>query len=283
MTALADRRFWLRLAALALLGATFVLPPFTVPRTVYTVIAVLDITGSMNVSDVRVGDAAATRIALEKASVRHMLGALPCGSRLGLAVFVERQPFLLFDPVETCGNFAVLEQEIDNIDWRMGWDSESHIAETLLAAMAMAHDRQADLVFMTDGQEAPPLWWNKPTDFTGARGRVNGIIAGIGGTQFSPIPKFNSYGQLVGVFRPGDVPSERDGMFRGREHLSAEDGPHLQALAAQSGLAYVHLQAQDALMPAFVQAATPRQIAEQTSLRWAPAWLALMLLALAMI
>ncbi len=283
MTALRDYRFWLRVAALGLVCAALVLPPVVVPRTVYTVIAVLDITGSMNVTDVRVDGAAATRIALEKAAVRRMLGALPCGSRLGLAVFVEKQPFLLFEPVESCGNFEVLDQEIGNVDWRMGWDSESHISETLLAAMALAHGLDADLVFMTDGQETPPLWWSKAPDFTGARGSVRGVIAGIGGTQFSPIPKFNSYGRQIGVFMPGDVPSERDGMFRGREHLSAVDEPHLRVLAGESGLAYVHLQSPGALMPELMRAATPRRLAQRTSLRWAPAGLALALLAMAML
>ena len=283
MTALADYRFWLRGVAFLLICASLALPPVIVPRTVYTVIAVLDITGSMNVTDVQMGGTAATRIALEKATLRHMLGALPCGSRLGVAIFVEKQPFLLFEPVETCGNFAALDQEIGNIDWRMGWDSESHIAETLLASIAMAHGFNADLIFMTDGQETPPLWWSAAPNFAGARATASGIIAGIGGTQFSPIPKFNTYGQLIGTFKPGDVPSERDGMFRGHEHLSAVDEPHLRALSSQTGLAYLHLQSPGTLMPAFLQAATPRRVLAYTNVRWAPAWLALVLLVAAML
>ncbi len=283
VTAVVDRSFLLRLAALALLCITLVLPPVVVPRTVYTVIAVLDITGSMNVPDVQVEGAPATRIALEKATMRRLLGALPCGSRLGLAIFVEKQPFLFFEPVETCRNFTTLDREIGNIDWRMGWDSESHIAEALLASITMAHSLDADLVFMTDGQETPPLWWAGAPSFAGVRGAVHGIIAGIGGVRFSPIPKFNSYGQQIGVFKPGDVPSERDGMFRGREHLSAVDEPHLLSLASQAGLTYLHLQNPEALMPAFVRTATPHRLAEKTNIAWAPAASSLLLLALAML
>jgi mxaL protein len=281
MMALADYRFWLRLAALGLVCACLVLPPIAIPRTVYTVVAVLDITGSMNVTDVQLEGVSATRISLEKAAIHQLLGALPCGSRLGLAIFVEKQPFLLFEPVEVCGNFTPLSQEIDNIDWRMGWDSESHIAETLLAAMAMTHDLRSDLVFLTDGQETPPLWWSKAPDFSAARGSVRGVIAGIGGTQFSPIPKFDLYGRQIGFFKPGDVPSERDGMFRGREHLSAVDEPHLRALALQSGLIYQHVQDPAVLANAVMRTATARRLSETTSVRWAPAWLALGLLVLA--
>ena len=135
--ALSDWRFWARCAALAVLAAGLVVRSMTVTQRVYDVVAVLDITGSMNVVDQAVDGQPATRIAMEKRATHRLLAQLPCGSKLGLAIFVEKQPFLLFKPVETCGNYSALDAEIGAIDWRMGWDSESHIAETLLASMAI--------------------------------------------------------------------------------------------------------------------------------------------------
>ena len=278
MTVLADPRFGLRCAALALLLAGLALPPLHVSRAVYDVVAVLDITGSMNVRDQYLRGAAVSRIAMEKQAVRRLLARLPCGSRLGLAVFVEKQPFLLFQPVETCENFSALDREVGDVDWRMGWDAESHIAETLIAAIPMAASLDADLVFMTDGQETPPLGWDSPPDFSHLRGRAHGVIEGVGGTAFAPIPKFDVNGREIGVFKPGDVPSEQTGLFRGREHLSAVDEPHLRGLASATGLAYRHLDGEDALFPTLTQHAERRAEPGTMPLGWACASLALLLL-----
>ncbi len=275
---LADPRFVLRCVALALLLASLAVPPLPTSRTVYSVLAVLDITGSMNVRDQRLGGAAASRITMEKQAVRRLLARLPCGSRLGLAVFVERQPFLLFQPVEACANFAPLDQEIGAVDWRMGWDSESHIAEALIAAIPMAAGLDADLVFMTDGQETPPLAWSVPPDFGRVRGRAHGVIEGVGGAAFSPIPKFDAYGREIGTFQPGDVPSEQFGLFRGREHLSAVDEPHLRSLADATGLGYRHLDGEDALFADLGQQSKPRSHPGTLALGWICAGLALILL-----
>ncbi len=278
MTAPANWRLWLRAAALCVLLLAFVIPPVIIDRPVRDVVAVLDITGSMNVRDQHLDGVAVSRIAMEKRTVRRLLAALPCGSRLGLAVFVEGQPFLLFQPTETCASYPALNDEISAIDWRMGWDSESHIAESLLASIRMAASLRADLVFMTDGQETPPLAWSGAPDFSRVRGTVHGLVVGVGGHDFVPIPKYDPNGREIGVFKPGDVPSEKSGLFRGREHLSAVDEPHLQALSAQSGLAYRHLDGPDSIYAPLVQASVARQQPTRTALDWLPALCALILL-----
>jgi mxaL protein len=269
MIALRDWRFWVRCAALLTLLSGLAAGRVSVTRRVYDLVAVLDITGSMNVTDQVLNGRPVTRIEIERRAIRALLAALPCGSRLGLAIFVERQPFLLFKPVEVCRNFPPLDQEIAAIDWRMGWDSESHIAESLLASMAIARAQNADLVFLTDGQETPPLWWSAAPGFAAARGSVGGIIVGVGARAFSPIPKFDGFGRQIGVFKPGDVPSERDGMFRGREHLSALDEPHLKALGAASGLSYTHLVTADGILPVLARQTPPRRILEPVDTLWA--------------
>ena len=279
MSAWGEPSFRLSGAALCLLLATFVLPPIPARRPIYDVVVVLDITGSMNVRDQILDGAAASRLEMAKRAVRHVLAALPCGSRLGVAVFVERRPFLLFEPVESCGNFAPVDREIQAIDWRMGWDGESHIAIGMLAAMRMANAQGADLVFMTDGQETPPLWWTGAPDFSAMHGATHGLIVGVGGDALSPIPKFDSYGREIGTWKPGEMPAESGGMFRGHEHLSAVDDKHLRALSQQSGLAYMRLSGPDALMPALAGSVPRRTRASSIDLRPVLAAVALLLLA----
>jgi mxaL protein len=211
------------------------------------------------------------------------LAQLPCGSRFGLAIFVERQPFLLFEPVETCENFSALDDEIRAIDWRMGWDSESHIGETLLASLRLVRRFGADLVFMTDGQETPPVSWDGAPDFTGMRGSVHGLVLGVGGRNFSPIPKYDTYGREIGVYKAGDVPSETAGLFRGREHLSAVDEPHLRALAADTGLDYRHLDGETDLFAAYHAQARPIMRKERTRLAWVAGCLALLFMLASML
>jgi mxaL protein len=279
MTAIGDPRFRLLCLAFLLLLSTFFLPAIAVRRVAYSVVAVLDITGSMNTRDQNVAGRAISRLDMEKRALQGLLTALPCGSKLGVAIFVEERPFLLVAPVETCENFAPLMQSIGGIDWKMGWDSESHIAGGLLAAMDLALGQDADLLFMTDGQEMPPLAWSTAPDFTTLRGRVDGLIVGVGGTQLVPIPKFDKAGKEIGVWKPGELPSETGGMFKGHEYLTAVDEPHLRALSAQTSLAYLHLLHADDITNAGPPHFSPRLVSGVLDLRWAPAGLALLLLA----
>jgi mxaL protein len=283
MSAWRDARFCLGFAAFLLLLAGILLPSLPISRPIYDAMVVLDITGSMNVRDQTLDGVPASRLELEKRATRRLLAALPCGSRLGVAIFVETRPFLLFEPVETCGNAAPLDEEISGIDWRMAWDGESHIAIGLHNAMQTAKDLGADLIFMTDGQEVPPLWWTGAPNFDDVRGAARGLIAGVGGLTLSPIPKFDFSGRLIGTWKPGEIPSERNGLFHGREHLSAVDEPHLQSLANQSGLTYLHLTDAGALMDAFARAVPRRSRPSELDIRMVPAALGLLLLCLSQI
>ena len=278
-----ERGFLLRAGALLCLLAGAWLPPITIARPVYTVIAVLDITLSMNVRDQSIDGAAVSRIAIEKRATQDLLAHLPCGSRFGLAIFVERQPFLLFEPVEACENFSALADEITAIDWRMGWDSESHIGEALLASLRLVRHFGADLVFMTDGQETPPVSWDGAPDFTSVRGSARGLVLGVGGRTFSQIPKYDTYGREIGVYKAGDVPSETVGLFRGREHLSAVDEPHLSALAAQTGLEYRHLEGANDVFAAYRAQARPLVREQRMRLTWVAGCLATLLVLAAML
>ncbi|TXM92608.1 VWA domain-containing protein, partial [Methylobacterium sp. WL103] len=155
---LRDPRFSAFAGALVLTVLTLVVPPLALTRDGVAMLAVLDITGSMTVRDDKAADGSpASRLDTAKASLRSAIAGLPCGSRVALGLFTERRTFLLFEPIEVCADFAPLDGAIAAIDWRMAWEADSRIAAGLHRAIATAADLGTDLVFLTDGQEAPPL------------------------------------------------------------------------------------------------------------------------------
>lgn len=288
---LRDRRFQALAAALALVVLTFAVRPLALTREGVEILAVVDITASMNVRDYAGADGRpASRLDTAKAALRNLVAGLPCGSRVALGLFTERRPFLLFAPIEVCADFAPLDGAIAALDWRMAWEGDSRVSAGLFRAIAMAGELGTDLVFITDGQEAPPLPAAGGPAFEGKPGAVRGLIVGAGGYALSPIPKFNDRGRETGFFGPGEVQQEnrfgpppvdaesRDGYnprnapfgaraATGSEHLSSVREPHLKRLATETGLAYAHLDGPGTLLRPLVAAATPRPLAGSLDLR----------------
>ena len=291
-------RFWLTLAAMITAGMAIVLPTIQRERQTFNLLSVLDITGSMNTRDMLLEGRPVSRLDVMKDALRQLLTALPCGSQMGVAIFTERRPFLLFEPVEVCGNFEALDREIAALDWRMAWEGDSHIASGLYRSVALAGDLGADLIFISDGQEAPPLPWIGRPHFEGKPGLVKGLIVGAGGYEASPIPKFDEFGRETGFWRPGDVPNEnvnappppgaeqREGFnprnapfggaaVSGHEYLSFVDEAHLKELASESELSYVHFDGFQNFMSSLEDAAKPRHTATAADIKWIPAALSL--------
>jgi mxaL protein len=172
----------------------------------------------------------------------------------------------------------------------MAWEGDSRVSAGLHRAVAMAGELDADLLFITDGQETPPLPATGIPPFEGKPGAVRGLIVGAGGYALAPIPKFNDRGRETGFYAETDVQQEnrfgpppadaesregynpRNAPFggaaaRGEEHLSSVREPHLKALAAQTGLAYAHLDGPDGLRAPLLAAATPRPLPGRLDLR----------------
>ena len=134
---------------------------------------------------------------------------------------------------------------------------------------------------MTDGQEMPPASWSTPVDFTPVRGRVAGLVVGVGGRAFVPIPKFDRAGRDIGFWKPGEVPSETGGLFKGHEYLTAVNEPYLRELSKAAGLAYRHLDTAGNLLPALAASVPRRTQFSRLDLRVVPAALAFALLVFA--
>ncbi len=278
---LRDPRLILLALAAALLVATFLVPRMQVTRPGYDLLAVVDITGSMNVRDYAVAGKPISRLEKVKTALRDLIATLPCPSRVALGVFTERRPFLLFEPIDACADFSPLETAIGAIDWRMAWEGDSRISAGLFRAIDMARELRTDLLFFSDGQEAPPLPASGGPVFEAKPGETRGLIVGTGGYELSPIPKFDDRGRETGFVAIDEVPHEsrfglppkgaeqregynaRNAPFgataaAGVEHLSSVKEDYLRMLAEKTGLGYVHLEDKAGLLDAYRTAGTQR-------------------------
>lgn len=286
-------------------------PALNVPRNTYDFVFIVDITGSMNVTDA--GPAARQRrLAFARQLVREALEEFPCGSRAGLAVFTEHRTFLLFAPVEICKNHLVLSTMIDEIDPGMAWAELSEVAKGLysgieavgaLGAMGGEGGERAapHLAFMTDGHEAPPVHPVLRPRFRGEAGEAGGLIVGIGGLEPVPIPYLDEDGQVVGYWAQEEVmqvdrhsagrPSTQgeamvgidsrdlqERIARGTEHLSSLRESYLQQLAGETGLDYLRATSADVFARALQEPKYARRHSVVTSLAWIPATLCLLCL-----
>lgn len=299
---LGDLRFWTLLAAVALVGLTLIVPRIQLTRNVYDVVAFVDLTKSMTTRDMEVGGKSVSRFDATKHAMSGLLASLPCQSRLGLGVFTERRSFLLFNPIEVCDNFAPIETTIHSLDWRMAWEGDSMIASGFYRAMDIANDLNADLIFVTDGHEAPPL---PPAtglqDYDGEIGKIGGFLLGIGGRDKVPLPKIDDDGNEVGVYGHDEIPQENrsgapppDAHLRpgwhpkwapfgtdpptGDEHLAYVRSKYLDQLAAKTGIAHVDLVDSPNLLAEVRNHARARPVEVWVDIRPVPAALALALL-----
>jgi mxaL protein len=292
----------LLVAALLFLLSTFALPQIELQSDRYRAVLVVDITRSMNVRDYPLDGQAASRLDVIKAGIHSLLLNSECQSELGLAIFTSRRAFLLFEPLEVCDNFAPLTAAVEALNWRMAWQGDSGIAYGLNSAFELARSVNADLIFVTDGQEAPPPPRRGPPRFRGEAGQVAGLILGVGGYTPAPIPKYDRDGLEIGFLDATDVPHEsrlgpppiearnRPGwhprnapwggrMRAGSEHLSSVREDYLRQRAELMGIDYVHLDEAGALTSIAHNHLSPRPVTVSHDLRWLPASLALICLA----
>lgn len=295
------------MAALAL-GLGFLHPTVPWRRSVFEQVVVIDITQSMNVQDQRLGERAVSRLDFSKHALRQALVSLPCGSKVGWAVFTEYRSYLLFAPVEVCSHLDELRTTLAGIDNRMAWVGGSEVAKALHSGLAIARQLPGApaLVFITDGHEAPPLNPRHRPAFDLQPGLVPGVVVGVGAMRPSPIPKTDSLGRPLGFWAADEV-MQRDLRSQGRggsvsgerlveeeapaatagldarpgsEHLSALHDTYLRLLAGETGLAYRRLDSADDLVAAMTAPALSRRVAVRADGRVPLALLALLVLVL---
>jgi mxaL protein len=301
-----DRDRWLLAGAALALAATFLRPGVQLERELFEHVVVLDITQSMNVTDQTLDGKAVSRLEQAKQALRQSLLELPCGSKVGWAVFTEYRSFLLLAPVEVCANLGELRATLANIGVRMAWSGNSEVAKGLHSALGIAKalPGKPSLVFITDGHEAPPLNPQYRPAFDDKPGEVAGLVVGVGELLASPIPKTDAEGRPMGFWRADEVmqtdprtlgrgasvKGERMvddaaapaapslGATPGREHLSALREAYLRLLASEQGLRFHTLQTPQALAAELTSPLLAKPVQARADGRVALAALAFLLL-----
>lgn len=290
---------WLVLA-LVLLGAANTYSTFRVSQDTYRFLFVVDITQSMNVSDMDLDTAATTRFEFAKYAIETAFRNLPCGSEAGLGIFTAHRTFVLFTPVEICEHYRALSDILEKVDWRMAWTARSEVAKGLYSAIdaAQQSEHETRLVFLTDGHEAPPLNRDIRPPFRAEPDSVIGLIAGVGGHVPGRIPHFDDYGNIVGYWSHEEVmqidihslgrPASEQGesmvginmpniarrIALGQEHLSSLREKHLQELATQTGLDYVRIDSPSQFVENLRTQKYARRTPVLSEMGWIPAMLA---------
>ncbi|CAB3765161.1 MxaL protein [Paraburkholderia humisilvae] len=281
------RRHALLGAVVLLLAAAVWMPPIEHTRVVTRYIVTFDITQSMDTEDVTLNGRPVSRLIFAKAAMQQALQRLPCGSSVGWSVFTGTRSLLLFVPVEVCTHYDALLSSLDEIGGHMRWADSSIIAQGGIYSAVQAASQpesKAAVIFVTDGQEAPPVPPSETTVHGIAQGQAGGWIIGVGGDQPAPIPRTNAQGVRSGYWRADEVVQsapERDGRTAGRhEELSELREPYLRALAAHTGFGYRRLDEFASLYAALADPRLGRRMPVATDFRWCPALAALLLLVL---
>lgn len=275
--------------ALVLLLVALVMPRVDLPHDSYDYLLVFDISQSMNVEDYEIDEAPVSRLAYARESARRMLREMPCGSRIGWAAFTGYRTIPLLAPVEVCAYYNDLLASLDQIDARMRWSNASEITKgvywSVLAAQEinLSADAHPDIVFISDGQEAPlldPAYPPRVLDDL-QNHSIRGWLIGVGSDAPSPIPRIDEEGQRQGFWRADEVIQPTafgDNNAAPIEHLSGLREPHLRALADQVGFNYARLTGPASLSEILRDRRYARRRPTPTDLFWLPASLAVLLL-----
>ncbi len=245
----------LLIAALTLLIMALFHPTIPLKRELHNYLFVVDVTQSMNTADMRINGQYTSRMAYTRDLLKKTITQLPCGTNASLSVFSAESVALLFTPIEVCKNYDVIQDSIAHLEWRMAWRGNSRLRFGMQSVTAILSSMQApaQVVFFTDGDEAPKLNATNKTDLSTWQGGQDWLIVGVGGDEPFPIPKLDSDNKILGywaysnsILAPSQVISEdsvgtRDDSIATDDYnryLSKLEETYLQELSTEIGATY---------------------------------------------
>lgn len=192
----------LLLAALLLLILALSNPKIPIKRDIYSYILVADISQSMNTVDKSINGRPVSRMVFMQDMMHRLIGELPCGTNVSISLFAGVSVAALYTPIEVCENFDAINDTIDHLDWRTAWSGNSRVRASMitLAKTIRSFPEPAQVVYFTDGEEAPKLHVFNRADLTAFQGGEDWLLVGIGSDAGTPIPKFDEYNQLIGYW-----------------------------------------------------------------------------------
>jgi mxaL protein len=240
------------LALIALLVAAFS-PKIELARDIRNYLLIVDITQSMNVPDMRLNGAKVSRIEYARHLLSETVKGLPCGTKLSVGLFADSSVVVLYTPIEVCSNFDVIQNTLAHLEWRMAWHGGSRLRLGMqsVSSLLLTLKDPAQVVFLTDGDEAPPMNAIRETDLSTLQNSSGWLLVGLGANVPSPIPKLDANNQVIGYWsqyatKMDAVSAESRGTrddsiadSPSEYYLSALNQPYLLEMAKDLGARYV--------------------------------------------
>lgn len=188
--------------ALLMLLLALVKPKIQLEQEVHNYLLLADVTQSMNAEDMRLDGRNVSRMAYTRHLMRKIVETSPCGTYVSLGVFAAENVGLLLTPLEVCANYDAITDTIDHLEWRMSWHGNSRLSFGIKSAAAVFDSLNvpAQLLFFTDGEEAPKVNAINKLDLADVQIGPHVLFVGVGGHQPVPIPRFNSSNKWVGYW-----------------------------------------------------------------------------------
>ncbi len=281
--------------ALVLLLAASMSPSIEVERDIKSHMIFVDVTQSMNVQDMTIAGKSASRLAYTKQLLKETVKNLPCDSRVGLGIFFRGSVVLLYTPIETCSNYNILLDTIDHLEWRMASHGSSNIRQGLqsIASTLTTSGKSAQVVFITDGEEAAPLNIFSKISLSDWQGGRDWLLVGVGGNRPTPIPKLSASNEMIGYWSTYSIKMEpatkvNEGANNVRDesiatepyeyYLSKLDEPYMKELALDIGAQYLKAEKAEDLIIAMDNQKSSAHYQTKFELRWILAFCAMLMM-----
>lgn len=270
-------------------------PAIPIRHNINTYLLVADISQSMNAVDMEINGKPATRIAHAQKLMHEVVSSLPCGTKVSIGLFAGVSVAALYHPIEVCANFAAIQDTIDHLEWRTAWSGNSRIRESLYSAARAIRGfpEPAQLVLITDGEEAPKLHAFNTKDLANFQGGDGWLLVGVGSEKGVAIPKLSDKNQLIGYWsnesfalQPGiaqvseSTLGVRDDNVAGEydRYISKHDQEYLKSVAKEIGAKYLYGDSAHTLLEAMKKQPPARRDVAPFDLHWVLASLAGLLL-----
>ena len=252
-----NRNIFLLLLTLICILVAIINPKIKVTRDIYNYIFVVDISQSMMTQDMEVAGKKISRLEYTKKTIQNIIEKLPCKTKVSIGMFAGVSVAATYTPIEVCDNFSSINKTIDHLDWRSTWSGNTRIRESAvnLARLIRSFPESAQVVFFTDGEEAPKLHVFNTRDLNQFQGGTDWLFVGIGSDIGTPIPKYDAENQLIGFWSnesfalqpgiaqisEGNIGARNDAVASGENdrYLSKLDEKYLISLAKEIKGIYV--------------------------------------------
>jgi mxaL protein len=192
--------------AMVLLLLALVKPSIQLEQNVQNYLLIADISQSMNAEDETLNQKKVSRLAYTQHLMKQVVHKAPCGTYFSLGIFASDNVAMLQNPLEVCKNLDVITDGIDHLEWRMAWKGNSRLSFAVHAATHIydALNQPANMLFFTDGDEAPRVNVTIKQDLSGVQIGEFFTFVGVGGSEKVAIPRYSTTNKNVGFWPVSD-------------------------------------------------------------------------------